>query len=127
MSVRRLLLAATLTLPVLVPAARAADKGDKDGKKWLEEVAPLILQEEEKTYKSLKDKADRDEFQKIFWARRNPLGPATAENPYKAEYERQRLELDQRFKVPGRSGSATDCARVVVLLGEPNEIKKESS
>jgi len=127
MSVRRPLLALVLALPALVPAARAADKPDKDGKKWLEEVAPLILQEEEKTYRSLKDKADRDEFQKIFWARRNPLGPGTAENPYKVEYEKQRAELDQRFKVPGRTGSATDCARVFILLGEPNDIKKEQT
>ena len=57
----------------LAPAAlSAAEKLDKDAKKWLEEVRPIILPDEEKTFRGLKDKSEREEFQKIFWARRDP-------------------------------------------------------
>lgn len=126
MLARRLPLLALIAVTALAGPARA-DKLDKDAKKWLEDVAPLILPEEEKTFRNLKDKADRDEFQKIFWARRNPQGPAAADNPARTEYEKLRPTLEQRFKVPGKPGTATDCARVIVLLGEPNEVKQDTS
>jgi GWxTD domain-containing protein len=95
---------------------------DKDAKKWLEGVAPLILPDEEKLYEALKDKDDQQEFQKIFWARRDP-DLATPENEYQPEYEKAKAEADQRFKVIGNQGSATDCGRVFILLGEPTEVK----
>jgi GWxTD domain-containing protein len=98
---------------------------DKEAKVWLEGVAPLLLPDEEKTYKDLKDKSDREEFQKIFWARRNPKGPAAPENPYKADYEKAKTEADKRYRVRGRTGSETDCGRVYILFGEPAEVKKD--
>jgi GWxTD domain-containing protein len=106
---------------VLVPAARA-DKMDKDSKKWMDEVKPILLPDEEKTFKDLKDKADRDEFQKIFWARRNPEGPEAAENSFKAEFTKARAEAENKFK--GSGGADSDCARVMLLLGPPDDIKK---
>ena len=106
---------------VLAPAA-LADKMDKDSKKWMDEVRPILLQEEEKTFKDLKDKADRDEFQKIFWARRNPSGAESADNPYKAEYAKARADVETRFRSSG--GANSDCGRVMLLLGPPDDIKK---
>jgi GWxTD domain-containing protein len=113
-------------LALTIAAVPSAWAGlDKEAKAWLEGVAPVILPDEEKTYKDLKDKSDREEFQKIFWARRNPKGPAATENPYKAEYEKAKAEADKRYRVRGRSGSETDCGRTFILLGEPADVKKD--
>lgn len=124
MPLRRILFVAAFALGLL-PAPARADKLDKDSQKWLGEVSPLLLPEEEKTFRSLKEKADREEFQKIFWARRNPMGPAAAENPLKAELGKARIEADRRFRAPGKSGADTECGRLFILLGEPDEVKKQ--
>ena len=115
-------LALALAVLSLAPAAARADKLDKDDKKWLDEVKPLMLPDEEKTFRDLKDKAERVEFQKIFWARRDP-DLDTTENEYQATYNSDRLEVDRQFRVAGQVGSATDCGRVYLLLGKPDEMK----
>jgi GWxTD domain-containing protein len=110
----------------LLTAPKAWAGLDKEARKWLDGVAPLILPEERKLYEGLKDKADIPEFQKIFWARRDPdLG--TPENEYQAQYQKAFSEAEQRFRVHGRSGTDTDCGRVFILLGEPTEVKKGSA
>ncbi len=124
MSVRRttlLGLLAALALPA------AADKLDKESKKWLEEVAPIILPEEKQTYGELKDRGERTEFEKIFWARRDP-DLETPENEYKTgTFDPRRADADKRFRVAGKYGAQTDCGRLFVLFGEPDEVKKEVS
>ena len=100
-----------------------AQKLDKDDKKWLDDVRPLIVPDEEKTYKGLKDKADRLEFQKIFWARRDP-DLATPENEFQAQYVKAYAEADQ-YQVPGKLGVETDCGRIFILLGKPDEVQKD--
>ena len=110
---------------VLVPAGQAnAQKLDKDDKTFLDGVRPILLTDEEKTYKSLKEKSDRLEFQKIFWARRDP-DLATPANEYQAEYEKARVEADRMYRVPAQAGSFTDCGRVFILLGKPDEVRQE--
>ncbi len=106
------------------PLGARAAKLDKDAKKWLDEVRPIMLPEEEKTFRDLNDKADRDEFQKIFWARRDP-NLETPENESKIAYDKARAEADAQFKVGGQVGSLTDCGRVYLLLGKPDDLKKE--
>jgi GWxTD domain-containing protein len=113
-----------LALAVLTPALAAAQKLDKDEKAWLDGVRPILLQDEDKTYRGVKDKNDRLEFQKIFWARRDP-DLATPENEYQAEYVKAKAEADQRYRVSGQVGSTTDCGRTFVLLGKPDEIEQE--
>jgi len=119
----------TLVLPLaallLAPAAARAQKLDKEEKRWLEEVRPIMLPSEEKTFKDLKDKGDRAEFRKIFWARRDP-DLDTPDNEFQAAYDAARAEVDRQFKVGGQMGSATDCGRVYLLLGKPDEIKPET-
>ena len=124
MSVRPKWFLAVAVLVLSVP--RALPALDKDDKKWLDEVKPIMLVDEEKSFKNLKEKADRLEFQKIFWARRNPDLEAST-NDYQAEYQKAVAEADLKYKVPGRAGSATDCGRVFILLGKPDEIKKEDT
>ena len=112
-------------LLVLLAGTAAADM-DKNAKKWVETVRPIILPEEEKAYKSLKNNNDAAEFQKIFWARRDP-NLDTPENEYQAEYQKLAAEVDQKYKTAGRVGTLTDCGRLHVLLGAPDNVKKETS
>jgi GWxTD domain-containing protein len=120
----RLKLALAVAALALAPAAAHAQKLDKEEKKWLDEVRPIMLPDEEKTFRALKDKADRAEFQKIFWARRDP-DLDTPDNEYQGTYDTTRAEVDRLFKVGGQVGSATDCGRVYLLLGKPDEIKQD--
>ncbi len=107
------------------PPARSADKADKADKQWPDTVRALILPEEEKTYKALKDAADRKEFQKIFWARRDP-DLETPENEFQlTEFEPRKAEADKRFAGIRGPGSTTDCGRVFILLGEPDSVQKQ--
>jgi len=99
--------------------AVAADL-DKEDKQWLDDVRPIMLPDEEKTFKDLEDKSDREEFRKIFWARRDP-DLSTPENEYQPEYEAAREKADTKYRVPGRPGSQTDCGRFFILLGEPDD------
>lgn len=110
----------------LLPAPARADKLSKEEKAWADSVAPLMLQDEDKRYKELKDKADRAEFQKIFWARRDP-DLSTPENEYEPEYRKVAAEADRRYSVRGKKGTQTDCGRALVLLGEPAEVKKDTT
>jgi GWxTD domain-containing protein len=124
MTVRRPALLLLVSFLAAAGPARAAL--DKEAKTWLEGVAPLILADEQKVYEGLKDKNDQLEFQKIFWARRDPdLG--TPENEFQSQYEKARAEAAQRFKAVSGSGSATDCGKLLTLLGEPAEVKKNDN
>ena len=115
-----------LTVTLLTPGLAAAQKLDKDDKKWLDEVRPILLQDEEKTYKALKEKADRLEFQKIFWARRD-ADLATPENDFQAEYLKARAVADTKFRISAQTGSNTDCGRTFILLGKPDEVQEEGT
>jgi GWxTD domain-containing protein len=125
MSLRETLVFAAAAAFLAPAAASAADKLDKDAKKWLDTVRPLMLPEEEKAFRELKDKSERDEFQKIFWARRDP-DLATPANEYRTEYEKTVADVDTRFRVAGKPGSATDCGRVYILLGAPDDVKRDA-
>ena len=114
-----------LAVALLSPGLAAAQKLDKDDKKWLDDVRPILTVDEEKTYKGLKEKGDRQEFQKIFWARRD-ADLATPENEFQAEYQAARATADQRFRVAGQVGSSTDCGRTFILLGKPDEVQEET-
>jgi GWxTD domain-containing protein len=124
MTVRPLFILGLFGLGLLVPGAAHAQKLDKDDKKWLDSVKPIMLPEEEKIFKGLKEKADRLEFQKIFWTRRD-TDLDTPENDFQAQYQEAVAQADSLYKVPGHLGSDTDCGRVFILLGKPDEVKKE--
>jgi GWxTD domain-containing protein len=92
----------------------------------VDSVRPIILPEEEKSYKNLKNNSDAAEFQKIFWARRDP-NLDTPENEFQTEYLKLVAEVDAKYRVGGRMGSLTDCGRLHILMGAPDSVKKESS
>jgi GWxTD domain-containing protein len=120
---KRFGLASTL---VVVLASPALADLDKNAKKWVDSVRPIILPEEEKSYKNLKNNSDAAEFQKIFWARRDP-NLDTPENEFQTEYLKLVAEVDAKYRVGGRIGSLTDCGRLHILMGAPDSVKKESS
>jgi GWxTD domain-containing protein len=123
MRVTRRPLLATLALGLLlVPTARA-DKLSKEDKSWLELVGPLMLADEKKQFEDLK-KGEREEFQKIFWARRDP-DLETPGNEFRDDYEKRWAEAQERYKIVGRGGATTDCGRVFLLFGTPEEIKHD--
>jgi GWxTD domain-containing protein len=110
-----------LALIIASPAA-AADKRDKEAERWLQEVHLLILPEEEAVFRELKDADDGKEFERIFWARRDP-DLATPANEFQAAVSRARVRADERFSTSGRKGSDSGCGHVLVLLGEPKEVE----
>lgn len=101
-------------------ASAAAASLDKDEKEWLDEVRPIILKAEKETFEELEERADRDEFRKIFWARRDP-NRETPENEFQAAFEVSKAKADEEYRVTGRRGSWTDCGRVYILLGDPDD------
>jgi GWxTD domain-containing protein len=118
--------ATLLAVTLLSPGLAAAQKLDKDDKKFLEDVRPILLADEEKTFRALKDKADRLEFQKIFWARRDPeLG--TPENEFQTGYAKARDEADIQFRLAAQAGSTTDCGRTFILLGKADELHEDAT
>src|SRR5260370_33449209 len=112
-----------LGLCLAVPGVARAQKLDKEDKAFLDGVRPLLLPDEEKTYRGLKDKADRVEFQKIFWARRDPA-LETPQNEYQLEYQAAKAEADKLIRIPGRDAIPTDCGRVYSPLGKPHKVPK---
>jgi len=111
-------------LLLVSPGIASAQKLDKDDKAFLDDVRPILLADEEKLFKTLKEKSDRLEFQKIFWARRDP-DLATAANEYQVQFERARSDADRLYRMPAQAGSLTDCGRVYILLGKPDEVQQE--
>jgi GWxTD domain-containing protein len=126
--VSSLALALTLVIPALAVAL------EKEEKQWLEEVKSLILPVEEKIFNGLKSKEDRAEFQKIFWARRDP-NLLTPENEYQKIFEERRAKAKELYTWKGMDrdagvflplpGDQTDCGLVYIVLGEPTSTEKK--
>ena len=81
----------------------------------------LLQQEEEALLKELKDDKDRREFQKIFWARRDPT-PGTPANEFEDNVRAVWKHADDLFSYPNQKGSETGCGQVLALLGRPEEV-----
>ena len=77
--------------------------------------------EEQALLKELKDDKDRREFQKIFWARRDPT-PGTPANEFEDVVRAVWKRADELFSYPNQKGSETGCGQVLALLGRPEEV-----
>ena len=71
--------------------------------------------------KDLTDDKDRREFQKIFWARRDPT-PGTPANEFEDNVRAVWKRADELFSYPNQKGSETGCGQVLGLLGRPEEV-----
>jgi GWxTD domain-containing protein len=110
-------------ITVLASGARLhADKGlDGTAERWLREVHLLMLPEEEALFRTLKSE-DRKEFQRIFWARRDP-DPSTPGNEMEEALVKGRARADDLFSSPNERGVETGCGQVFLLLGDPLEVQ----
>jgi GWxTD domain-containing protein len=106
-------------MPVVWPMVQAPPVPDRDWKRWLNDVAPLLTPAE-KSEATKASAADREKVRDAFWARRNPE-PQAAENPARAEYELRVRTADKRFR-NGADGAWNDCGRTFVLLGKPDRV-----
>jgi GWxTD domain-containing protein len=113
-------LAAVLALAA-VATAGGADSPAVDTKRFPKLVRVLLLPEEQAVLKDLKDDKDRREFQKIFWARRDPT-PGTPANEFEDNVRAVWKHADELFSYPNQKGSETGCGQVLALLGRPEEI-----
>jgi len=115
---------------LLLPVAATAL--DKEEKAWLEEVKPIMLSSEEKIFNSLKSKEDRAEFQKIFWARRDPDLLTPENETQKLVADRVAIARQKYTKKADKdagvflavSGEQTDCGVTFIALGEPTKQEK---
>lgn len=112
-----LLLAAWL---VAGAAPSAAEGPAVDTRRFPKLLHLLLLPEEQAMLKELKDDKDRREFQKIFWARRDPT-PGTPANEFEDNVRAVWKHADDLFSYPNQKGSETGCGQLLALLGRPEE------
>lgn len=105
---------------VLLAALGLAGQGTSAWQKWVDEdVVHIIEPEEKKAYLSLRDDAEREEFVKQFWARRDPT-PGTERNERKEEHYRRIAWTMDRF---GAQGWKTEKGKTYIVFGPPDEIE----
>jgi GWxTD domain-containing protein len=119
---RPVVVAVSCLLFLCTGGSAAGQKLDKAADTWLKQYRMLVLPDEVKVLQQIKDPADVAEFERIFWARRNPAPPGS-ENPFKAAVDKARGAADERFSDTGRKGSLTGCGQVFMLLGDPDEVQ----
>jgi Ca-activated chloride channel homolog len=102
------------------PTTRAASSEpaplSPEHRAWLEEVAPLISDEERDAFVALAAEYQRGAFIEAFWRARDPY-PETARNELREPWEARLAEARQRFE-----GLDDDRVRFFLLLGEPSQV-----
>ncbi len=105
---------------VLLAALGLAGQGTTAWQKWVDEdVAYVIRPEEKKAYLALRDDAEREQFVKQFWARRDPT-PGTEKNEFKEEHYRRLGWVMGKY---GPEGWKTEKGKTYVQYGPPDEIE----
>jgi len=111
--------------PLLIAQAQtapAASPATSPYQKWFNEEVPYIITDRERAdFKSLQTDAEREQFIKAFWERRNPT-PGTARNEYQEEHYRRIAYANDRFGVKALPGWKTDRGRIYIEYGPPDEI-----
>ncbi len=110
-----------LCLLIATGAPTRAEGPPVDTKRFPKLAHLLLVPGEREVLKSLKDDQDRREFQKIFWARRDP-SPGTPTNEFEDVVRAVWKRSDDLFSYPNQKGSETGCGQVLALLGRPEEI-----
>ncbi len=118
-----LLLLALFGSSVLLAAGvvAAAEGPPVDTRRFPRLAHLFLLPDEEALLKELRDDADRKEFQRIFWARRDPT-PGTPANEFEESVRSIWAQADELFSSPIEKGSETGCGLVLALLGRPEEV-----
>ncbi len=92
-------------------------KLDPDNAEFLSRVRYIITSKERKIFLELPD-AEKEDFKKEFWKRRDP-DPSTEENEFKMEYFNRMEASDNLFVSEGKPGWLTDRGRIYILFGPP--------
>jgi GWxTD domain-containing protein len=93
---------------------------------WVDEdVRWIIAPEERAAYVHLADNAERLEFIKQFWDRRNPT-PGSAENTFKEEHYRRIAYANVHFAA-GKAGWMSDRGRIYIVNGRPDSLDSHPS
>lgn len=92
-------------------------KLDPDNAEFLSRVRYIITAKERKIFLELPD-AEKEDFKKEFWKRRDP-DPSTEENEFKMEYFNRMEASENLFVSEGKPGWLTDRGRIYILFGPP--------
>src|SRR6185295_16636518 len=98
---------------------------DKPTKDWYQgPVRYIITHQEVKAYKSLDTEIDRQNFIDWFWQRRD-LVASTPENEFRDRYQQRVFEANRMFSDTSKPGWKTDMGKIYILVGPPDDIKKD--
>lgn len=90
----------------------------EDDRHFLSQVRYIITRAEKKKFLSLATQADRIQFRKEFWKKRDP-DPSTDENEFKNRFFSRMEEANRLFIEGGGAGWLSDRGRVYILIGPP--------
>lgn len=100
---------------------------EEDARKFRDEITYIATFDELKLYDSL-NLTGKSNFQKSFWAGRDP-DPSTAENEFELEHYRRWKYAEAAYgRFQGEyAGWRTDRGRTYIMYGEPSEIERNAS
>ena len=111
---------------LMLGSAAGDNKLSKEHKKWLEEEVVYIITEQEKEeFLGLESDAEREEFIRKFWQKRDPT-PGTLENEYQIEHYYRIKTAIRNFRERGRAGWKTDRGKVYIMFGPPHEVQNKA-
>jgi VWFA-related protein len=113
-----LLLLLLLTLPALAQEPAIPNDLDPRHRKFLEEVAPLMNEQERAVFLALRQEYQRDAFIQRFWQQRDPF-PKTAINELREKWEERAHIARERF-----GDLKQERARMILFLGEPADVMR---
>jgi len=123
------LLAAAALLLSHQPAQGAREKVDYQDKpipQWREgPVRYILTRAEDQEYKDLKTEEDRARFIEAFWRRRDPT-PESPGNEFRAEFWNRVRDSNRLYSdVSAVPGWRTDMGKIHILMGPPDDIKRD--
>ena len=118
---------ALLTLVLEAPALAGAAGVEGPPDKWWKEgpVRYLLSDEESERYGRLATPEARESFVERFWKRRDP-DPATPENEARERFGALCEKANREFAESSSPGWSTDRGRVLILLGEPDAVRRDA-
>lgn len=118
--------AAAVVLLAMLGAGNAWAQLSEQYRDWADgPVKFLMTSDDTREWKKVRTDADAEAFVNLFWARRDP-SPATPENEMRRAFD-QRVELaDQRFTAGRVRGALTDRGKVLILIGPPTKIVRNT-
>lgn len=112
-----------LVLFILMIAAGTAMAAATKYDDWLnQEVKVIITKDEASAFKALKTDAEKEQFIKDFWAKRDP-SPDTEKNEYKDNYENLLAQVNEKVKSKSHKGFETDMGQTLLLFGPPDKME----